>query len=388
MAALAATIAIASSCAHAPEPRAFEQLPPPSHESTQWEVKTASGLEAICFVNALAGNPLSLRVARAQAELWRSRLGPAAIAALRPFERRIAEKHEPLNALLLKPFVAAKAESLDEAIALCDRPAELEAAIVAAQKETGPRNIYYTPDGFKEFAALLPSLKLVLAGLKDAGFEEDWKARVRPGLEEEGARMLAKAAAYNVVPVVEGALGFSLPSNRITFYLVENLRPYGNHVIPGVFASDPHIPDEHIVRTALHELLHDPCYTYDPEYWRATDAIWKDRFVSEAYRKRNLDYGYNNPGYFFNENAVRAMEQLLSESLGIGQPRRERFGAWEDGGMHVLAPAFYVLMREAGMLETGEGFRAFIIRMVAEGKAGPGKMEALYRRYFSEASSQ
>jgi hypothetical protein len=51
--------------------------------------------------------------------------------------------------------------------------------------------------------------------------------------------------------------------------------------------------------------------------------------------------------------------------------------------MHVLAPAFLVLMEKEGMLDTEEGFRAFIIRMAREGKFRKGAIEKLYREYFA-----
>jgi len=222
-----------------------------------------------------------------------------------------------------------------------------------------------------------------MKGLKASGFEEEWASKTKPRLDEQGSRLLAKARSYNVVPVVERALGYSLPTGRIRFYLLENLKPYGNHIIPGVFATEPRIPDDHIVRTAVHELLHDPCYQVDPEFWRVSDIAFGDPFVSDAYRRRNSDFGYNDPGYYYVENAVRALEQLASEELGIGQARSDRFGPWEDGGMHVLAPIFYVLMKDEGMLATEEGFRAFIIRMAKEGKFAKGKMKPLYDRYFA-----
>jgi len=145
----------ATACASVKNRDGLETLPPPSHESTAWEMRTASGLDALCLVNALAGNPLSLQNLGAEAAYWRDKLDVGAIGALEPFERRVRERREPLNAFLLKPFVAAGAESLDEVIALCGKPDELEAAMKAVQEASGPRNSYYQPEGFKEFEGYL-----------------------------------------------------------------------------------------------------------------------------------------------------------------------------------------------------------------------------------------
>jgi hypothetical protein len=379
---LAACVLLSPACAVSRPSEPFTELPKPSHSRTRYEVRTASGLEALCLVNALGGNPLTMQSMSGEAAYWRAKLDPASIAAIEPFARWMKRSGSPVNGLLLKPFVAAGAESLDEVIALCDRRPRLEEAMKAVQAESGPRNTYYEPKGFEEFARLLKPLGVLMRGLKAAGFEEEWAATTRPRLEAQGERLLAKANSYNVVPMVERALGFSLGSDEVRFYLLEDLKPYGNHIIPGIFATEPRIPDDHIVRTALHELMHDPCYRVDPEFWKTSDVAFSDPFVAKAYKGRNTDFGYNNPGYYYVENAVRAMEQISSEELGIGRPRKERFGPSEDGGMHVLAPAFYVLMKDEGMLSSDEGFRAFIIRMAREGKFAKGKIEGLSRRYF------
>jgi hypothetical protein len=78
---------------------------------------------------------------------------------------------------------------------------------------------------------------------------------------------------------------------------------------------------------------------------------------------------------------VDALEQVVSEELGVARPLHERFGPDEDGGMHVLAPAIYVLIRQEGFPQQEETFQDFMIRMVRQGKLAPGNMEALVKAF-------
>ena len=70
---------------------------------------------------------------------------------------------------------------------------------------------------------------------------------------------------------------------------------------------------------------------------------------------------------------MRALEQRIEESLGLGQ----RWTWTEDGGMHVLARVLVALMEQQGFPQNGESYQDFIIRMVAEGTLAPGRAESL-----------
>jgi hypothetical protein len=50
--------------------------------------------------------------------------------------------------------------------------------------------------------------------------------------------------------------------------------------------------------------------------------------------------------------------------------------------MHMLAAALDYLMKREDFPREGESFAGFYLRMVKEGKVGPGKIEELYDGYY------
>ena len=360
--------------------RTVETLPPPSHTNTEWHVKISCGLDTLCLLNGLTGDTLSLQRMGADIAFWKGKLNPEERESLDFLTRWRKETRTPVHSLVLKPFTAAGADSLQDVIDLCDSPGVMREALLDIQDECRLRNTYYDEEGYIGFAAHLPYLKSVLEGLERCGFDEYWEESVKPGLSDQAARLTAYVRGYNIVPEVEKALGFSLPSGTVTFYLCEYLQPYGNHVLPGVFATETKIPDEHAVRTAIHELLHNPCYNYDPRFWHTADLVWKDDFIRTRFEKRDPAWGYNTFGDYYVEDAVRALEQHISMRLGIAVPLSRRFGP-EEGGDHVLAAVFFELMTRHGFGETGEGFREFIIRMGKEGVLSNGELKTEYAAY-------
>lgn len=84
--------------------------------------------------------------------------------------------------------------------------------------------------------------------------------------------------------------------------------------------SDPLDTIAGVLRLVHDELLHDPCYTYDPEFWKSMGSVARDRFVWDAYGSRDPKFGYSNPDYYVVENSVRALEQIASERLGVARP--------------------------------------------------------------------
>ena len=364
--------------------RTVETLPPPIHNSTSWSVKTACGIDALCLLNGLTGNRLSVERMGTEIKRWKSRLNQTELESLNALAAWQNETKSIMHSLVLKPFVAAGASTLYEVIELCDKPEVMKNAIMETQKRTGPRNTYYDKNSFKEFTSHLQDLKIVLNGLERLGFSSYWAENHEEHLTDQASRLLTHASDYNIIPEVEKALGFSLPGDQVTFYLCEYLQPFGNHLLPGVFATETKIPDDHLVRTAIHELLHDPCYNYDPQFWHTADLAWADDFIRTSYENRDLRFGYNNFGYYYVEDAVRALEQYISARLGIARPLSERFGPEEDGGMHVLAAVFYELMDEYGFDEESGGFRGFIIKCEKMGILTNGGLQRLYRSFMKK----
>ncbi len=138
---------------------------------------------------------------------------------------------------------------------------------------------------------------------------------------------------YNVIAAVESHLGFALSGDTIVVYLVYFSRPFGNHLFGTTFVTETRLPDEHIVCTAVHELMHPPFYYSTPKLWETLNVLKQDPLIAGYYDKRDPNYGYNDWAYFFEEATIRALEQHISEELGVARDIHARFGLAEDGGM-------------------------------------------------------
>ncbi|MBN1647400.1 MAG: hypothetical protein JW874_05145 [Spirochaetales bacterium] len=364
--------------------KSVKTLPPPCHTASTWKVEISCGIDALCLLNGLAGNQLSVQRMGPEIDYWKSRFNQEELDSLDKLTQWQCDSATAMHSLVLKPFSAAGADSLKEIIDLCENPDQMQKALLEIQESTGPRNTYYDEKTFDIFASHLGELQIVLLALDRLGFSAYWEKEISEKLKNQARRTLKYVSAFNIIPEVEKALGFSLPSDKITFYLCEYLQPYGNHVLPGVFATETRIPDEHLVRTAIHELLHDPCYNYDPRFWHTADLVWEDHFIRRSYEHRDTRYGYNNFGYYYVENAVRALEQYISSRTGIAQPLSGRFGPEEDGGMHVLAAVFYEIMETYRFSEYTGGFREFIIAMGKSGILSTGDLKSFYERFMEK----
>jgi hypothetical protein len=79
---------------------------------------------------------------------------------------------------------------------------------------------------------------------------------------------------------------------------------------------------------------------------------------------------------------VQALEQILSEPLGIGGDPR-RYWKEQDDGIHVLAVALYSLMKQQHFPDGQEAFPAFLNRMIQSGALSSGHIEELNKAFFA-----
>lgn len=349
-------------------------LPTARHTQTNWVVRDSEAFEAIAFLNALTGDPLARGHYLADLrhfELLMTAEVKDALAALANFRDQTLHAH--LSGFLMSFFLAGNAETLDDLLALTADPDLIRKALQDYDRSLVEINVYYGDQGWQMFEQTVPSLRVVFQFLKDADFAGYWQGGNESQIQQEIDRIYAAVRDWNIVPVIEQHLGFGLPSDQVTIYLIHFLWPYGHHLIGTSLATVPEDSDVGVVRTTVHELLHNPFNNTDPAFWEAANAFKEDPFLSEAFAARDPKYGYNNWPDYVAEDSVRALEQRIEESLGLGQ----RWTWTEDGGMHVLARVLVALMEQQDFPQNGESYQDFIIRMVAEGTLAPGRAESL-----------
>jgi hypothetical protein len=346
------------------------------HSSTRWRVETNLAYEALCFMNTLIADPFYLSYYQPEYLGFSAKFTPEVRGALEGLATARREKQIMLAGVLTFMFSARDPQTLDDAIKIAGDPGGLRRAIDAAG------GAGYIPDAeWSNIERLLGAVQGVLGFLKAADFEAYWQANIKPALEARAITTRAFLERYNIIPTVETAIGFGLPSDEITVYLAYFNRPHGTRILGTRFIMETTIDDAEIARSAIHEMMHPPFNKSDPSLWKALEVLKNDAFLMDHFQKRNPVFNYNTFEVYLEENAVRALTQIIAERMGLGVRLETRWRQSEDEGMHVLAPALYVLMHEERFLEGKEVFQAFLLRMLQEGKLAPGTLEGLYARF-------
>ena len=184
---------------------------------------------------------------------------------------------------------------------------------------------------------------------------------------------------------VEDHLGFALPSNKITVYVLYYTQPHGIKVTGMRFLTDLEWPIKIVARNAAHEMMHPPYdLKNDKELAGQLYTLKNDGFIMDKVDHHDRSFGYNTFEGLIEEDSVQAVEQLIDEKLKIENDARERWKE-NDGGIHVFAVALYSLMKEAKFPQDHETFREFLIRMIGTGKLSPGKIRPIYDAFYATA---
>ncbi|HEV2861116.1 MAG TPA: hypothetical protein VGX48_08930 [Pyrinomonadaceae bacterium] len=376
---LAKTLLVAALCTTVPDMAAAWRLtnvrPRGARVKTEWRVVPSLKFDALCFLNVLTGDEFYRRFYRDEYARFAPLLTPAARDALRRLKRKLKDENKVvIPAFLSLHFSAADDRTLDEMLLTLDK--------TESMKNNLRRTVYFTEGGWRLFMSVRSELRTILASLKEMGFADYWGRHVLPRLTREAALLEGRLAEYDVAAEVEAHLGFALPSNRITVYLLYFARPHGIRVTGSRFLADVSYPFLEVLRNAVHEMLHPPFdASRDRELRVALKALEGDAFLMGVVRRHNPSFGYNSFDGFVEEDCVRALEQVIGERLKIARDAGRRW-AEEDDGIHVFAAVLYGMMRRENYDGSREPFRDFLLRMLKTGRLAPGKIQQLYQSFY------
>ncbi|RPI33226.1 MAG: hypothetical protein EHM70_06665 [Chloroflexota bacterium] len=381
---LALLAAILASCA--PKPAAPLQTPTPA-PTTTWVVQPSLAYDTLGFFNALSGDPTYLSFYQKEYDQFYPQFNPEAQKALANLAAAKDEYHFVLSATLQLIYSVKDPQTLDDLIAMAHDPAPLQEPFlqsgIVPQKDI-------LESWWPLVIALSPDIEKVLVALKNAGFEDYWQEKVSPAEQTLAEQLQKDLFQYNVIEAVENTTGKSLSgAGPITVYVSYFNTPHGARITGTRFIMETRSPNVPLfVRTAVHELLHQPYDVNSQEFWDAIDTLQLDEYLMQRFEGQTSSMGYKDWEGYVGESCTDGLEQVVSEKLGVAQPLSARFGQDEDENMHVLAPAIYVLVKQEGFPQNGETFSQFIVRMVKEEKLAPGKMEALSNQFKAMQSAK
>ena len=133
------------------------------------------------------------------------------------------------------------------------------------------------------------------------------------------------------------------------------------------------------VRIAAHEMLHPPFPMDGPAARAALAVLERDALIMRIVREHNPQWGYTTLDGLLDEDICEALDQLISEALGVGRNPADRWRRADDG-MHVIAAGLYGLLREDRWVENGGSIERWIADAAARGRLAPAVLHPVAAR--------
>src|ERR1700689_1094664 len=350
----------------------------PFYLATELQLKPSFKYDTLCLLNALSGDPYYLHYYQGEYEHFHALFTPDEQAAFAQLKHVIKDEgHGIISAKLALYYSAVDGETLPEMI----RTAHDSSAMKAALEKTS----YWSANEWQNYEAARPALEASLRALDRVGFPAYWEANAKPRIEKRIAEISSELPKYNIIPVIEGYLGFPLPSQTITVYLLSYSEPHGIRITGLRFLTHVSYPFSIVLHNAIHEPMHPPYHVDDPKVRDAIDLLGRDPLVIDKAQHHDPSFGYNTTAGYIEEDSVQALEQLVSEKFGVA---RNACQYWkeQDGGMHVLAAAMYTDYKQASA-QNPKPYSQWLTHAVQDGQLRGGNLRETVQSFFSPPHS-
>lgn len=336
---------------------------------TRWGVRTSEGFDALCFVGPLCGKPFYADHYKEELAAFKPLVSAEALAALADLQAIADKAGFLLGPNLCTVFSGGPDASLDDLIASLDDAEQ----VLAPPLRLPPTSM--SPEEWSMFMGMAPKVRLVLTGLKEAGFAAFRKEYVDPRAAVRVPALTAKLAGLDVIAEQERLLGRRFPDPSLEVILLYFSKPHGIKIQGQRFLTHLDYPDQIVIRNAAHEMLHPP-FDMDGLLAKALLArLGQDELLTRIVAEHNPAFGYNSLEGVLNEDTVQALEQIVSERLGFAAPPDKRWRMADDG-MHVLAAGLYGLLTADGYDRTGGNIEAWLKKALDDGRLAPGPLHA------------
>lgn len=134
-------------------------------------------------------------------------------------------------------------------------------------------------------------------------------------------------------------------------------------------------------------MLHPPVVMDGPAATAALDVLKHDALMMKIVREHDPSFGYTTLDGLLNEDLAQALDQLISEALGVGHNPADRWRKSDDG-MHVLAAGFYGLLRQDRWIETGGSLEIWLADAVERRRLSPSKFHPIAARVLERPVNQ
>lgn len=354
-----ATATLLAGAAALPRPVLAQTRPP---MQTRWNVVVSEGYDAIAFLGALSGGAMYRAHYAADADAF----APKLPAAVRDDIPKLTVEAEKSGFGLLWPVLGnvlsgAGITTLDSVIAAL-------ADLTGKVQPTYTKNPSRSDTDWAWLTGHAARLHAVFVAMREAGFAAFRRERM-PGIAARIAEVSRALAGYDVVRWQEKLTGRTFDPT-ITVVLLHFSKPHGASMMNQTFLQAADYDTATTVRIAAHEMLHPPFPMDGAAVKAALAVLEKDPLIPGIVRDHDPKWGYTTLPGMLNEDMAEALDQLISEALGVARNPADRWRKADDG-IHVLAGGFYGLLREDRWVETGGSIEEWIGRAAASGRLAP-----------------
>ena len=375
---LAAAAASSALATMLPLPALAQASRPPIR--TRWNVTGSEGYDAIAFLGPLTGRDLYRARYAAEADAF----GPRLPAAVRDDIPKLADESDASSFGLLWPVLAntlsgAGITDLDSVIALLS---DLDARVRPSYAGN--------PDGsdsdWQWLEANAPRLLRAFTAMRDAGFPQFRRDKLGADFEARVAEEQRALARYDVIRWQEKLTGRTFDP-VINVVLLAFAKPHGAKMQDQTFVQAFGNDTATTVRIAAHEMLHPPIPMDGPVAKAALAVLERDPLIPRIVREHNPKWGYTTLEGMLNEDLCEALDQLISEKLGVARNPADRWREADDG-IHVLAGGLYGLLRQDCWAETGGSIEAWLDAATRAGRLGPAVLHPAAARVLERPVGQ
>jgi hypothetical protein len=343
---------------------------------TNWTIEPSFKYDALCFLNILTADTFYLTYYKGEFDKFKPRLTPEVNSSLSNLKRVLKDENGRIvSAYLCLYFSAVEDSTLEQMITTLQNPGKL--------RENFEKTPYHSEESWQLFLSVNTELQTILNFLKEIEFERYWKDNILPIVQKTIGEIKPDLPKYDVIEENENKLGYKLPSNTITVYMLYYSQPHGIKITGTRFLTDVAWPFKIVIRTAAHEMMHPPYdYINDEGLRKAIESLRGDEFLMDKVLNHNPSFGYNTLEGLIEEDCVQALDQLISEKLGVERDPRKRWKE-NDDGIHVFAVALYQVMKEEKYNSKHEVFRDFLVKMIESGRLSAGKIKSFHEAFYN-----
>lgn len=337
---------------------------------TRWKVGASEGHDAFAFLGPLSGEPLYQTYYAADAAAFAPKLPEAIRADIPKLWKEAGRDYGLLGPNLSTTLSGADLSTIDAAIANFD---DLEGRVRPAYQASP----YWDAKDWAWLTAQAPRLRGVFAAMRDAGFAA-FRAERTAGIEARAAEIARALANYDVIKWQRKLTGRAFDP-EISIVLLQFSKPHGIKVQGQTFLQSADYDVALTVRIAAHEMLHPPVPMDGAAAKAAMAVLEKDAVMMRIVREHDPRWGYTTLKGYLNEDLCQALDQLISEALGVARNPADRWRKADDG-MHVLAAGLYALLRADKWIESGGNIEQWLASAVAAGRLAPQTLHAAAAR--------